>query len=125
MSQPIDSASLVDLVARLVETARRAGADAADAVAVRSRSTGVSVRLGKVESTNAAESDDIALRVFAGRRVASVSANALSDLDALAARAVAMARASPEDPYQRLADPALLARAPAAPDRFAAPAMSP
>lgn len=125
MSQPIDSASLVDLVARLVETARRAGADAADAVAVRSRSTGVSVRLGKVENTSAAESDDIALRVFTGRRVASVSANALSDIDALAERAVAMARASPEDPYQRLADPALLAREPVDLDLFDATEISP
>ncbi|MCO5145211.1 MAG: TldD/PmbA family protein [Aquamicrobium sp.] len=125
MSQPIDSASLVDLVARLVETARRAGADAADAVAVRSRSTGVSVRLGKVENTSAAESDDIALRVFTGRRVASVSANALSDIDALAERAVAMAKASPEDPYQRLADPALLAREPADLDLFDATEISP
>ncbi len=125
MSQPIDSASLVDLVARLVETARRAGADAADAVAVRSRSTGVSVRLGKVENTSAAESDDIALRVFSGRRVASVSANALSDIDALAERAVAMAKASPEDPYQRLADPALLAREPADLDLFDATEISP
>lgn len=125
MSQPIDSASLVDLVTRLVETARRAGADAADAVAVRSRSTGVSVRLGKVESTNAAESDDIALRVFSGARVASVSANALSDIDALAERAVAMAKASPEDPYQRLADPALLAREPADLDLFDTTEVSP
>lgn len=104
MTQPIDSASLVDLVARLVEAARRAGADASDAVAVRSRSTGVSVRLGKVENTSAAESDDVSLRVFVGRRSASVSANAGSDADALAARAVAMARVSPEDPHQRLAD---------------------
>ncbi len=109
MTQPLDSAGLADLVARLVEAARRAGADAADAVAVRSRSTGVSVRLGKVENTAAAESDDVSLRVFAGQRVASVSANAASDPDALAARAVAMAKASPPDPHQRLADPTLLA----------------
>lgn len=110
MSQPFDSSSLVDLVARLVEAAKAAGADAADAVAVRSRSTAVSVRLGKVEGTEAAESDDISLRVFIGQRVASVSANAGSDVEALAGRAVAMARASPEDPFQGLADPDRLAR---------------
>ena len=90
MSQPIDSASLADLVARLVEAARRAGADAADAVAVRSRSTGVSVRLGKTENTGSAESDDVSLRVFVGRRAASVSANAASDVAALAERAAAI-----------------------------------
>ncbi|HRP78647.1 MAG TPA: TldD/PmbA family protein, partial [Aquamicrobium sp.] len=53
--------------------------------------------------------DDVSLRVFVGRRVASVSANAASDAAALAERAVSMARVSPEDPHQRLADPALLA----------------
>lgn len=125
MTQPIDSASLVDLVARLVEAARRAGADASDAVAVRSRSTGVSVRLGKVENTSAAESDDVSLRVFVGKRSASVSANAGSDPDALAARAVAMARVSPEDPHERLADASRLARRIADLDLFDATEVSP
>lgn len=110
MNQKIDSSSLADLVARLVDAAKRAGADASDAVAVRSRSTSVSVRLGKVENTEAAESDDVSLRVFLGNRTASVSANAASDPASLAERAVAMAKASPEDPHQRLADQALLAR---------------
>lgn len=110
MTRPIDSSSLADLVARLVEAAKDAGADASDAVAIRSRSTSVSVRLGKVEGTEASESDDVSLRVFVGQRSASVSANAASDAAALAERAVAMAKASPEDPHQRLADEALLAR---------------
>jgi PmbA protein len=104
-----DAAQLTDRVAALVEAARRAGADAADAVAVRGRSTSVSVRLGKVESTEASEGDDVSLRVFVGRRVASVSATASSDPAALAERAVAMAKVSPEDPFQALADAALLA----------------
>lgn len=104
----LSTAALIDQVAALVEAARKAGADAADAVAVRGRSTSVSVRLGKVEGTSASEADDVALRVFVGRRVASVSATASSDPAALAERAVAMAKASPEDPYQGLADPALL-----------------
>lgn len=110
MNQTIDAARLTDLVARLVEAASKAGADAADAVAVTGRSTSVSVRLGKVEATEASESDDISLRVFVGRRVASVGANATSDPGMLAERAVAMARVSPEDPYQGLADPARLVR---------------
>ena len=103
------AAELTDRVAALVDAARKAGADAADAVAVRGRSTSVSVRLGKVESTEASEGDDVSLRVFVGRRVASVSATASSDPAALAERAVAMAKVSPEDPYQGLADAALLA----------------
>lgn len=110
MTNTSDSNALVDLVAGLVEAAKRAGADASDAVAVRSRSTSVSVRLGKVEGTESSESDDVSLRVFVGNRVASVSANAGSDPALLAERAVAMARVSPEDPSQGLADAALLAR---------------
>ena len=50
------------------------------------------------------------LRVFVGRRVASVSANPGFDLKVLAERAVAMAKASPEDPYASLADSERLAR---------------
>jgi PmbA protein len=110
MTNSVDASKLVDRVAALVEAASRAGADAADAIAVRGRSNSVSVRLGKVEATESSEGDDIALRVFVGRRVASVSATAASDTDALAERAVAMARVSPEDPYQGLADPARLAK---------------
>jgi PmbA protein len=110
MNDASDAARLTDRVAALVEAARKAGADAADAVAVRGRSTSVSVRLGKVESTNASEGDDVSLRVFVGRRVASVSATASADPAALAERAVAMAKVSPEDPYQGLADAELLAK---------------
>jgi PmbA protein len=110
MNDVPDAARLTDQVAALVEAAKKAGADAADAVAVRGRSTSVSVRLGKVESTNSSEGDDVSLRVFVGKRVASVSATASSDPRAVAERAVAMAKVSPEDPYQGLADPALLAK---------------
>lgn len=105
-----ESKKLVDSVAGLVEAARKAGADAADAVAVRSRSTSVSVRLGKTENTASSESDDISLRVFIGQRVASISATASGDPAMLAERAVAMARVSPEDPFQGLAEEDRLAR---------------
>ena len=110
MTDISDAAKLTDRVAALVEAAKKAGADAADAVAVRSRSTGVSVRLGKVEGTESSENEDVSLRVFVDGRVASVSATAASDPKTLAERAVAMAKVSPQDPYQGLADPALLAR---------------
>ncbi|RWA70690.1 TldD/PmbA family protein [Mesorhizobium sp.] len=118
MTDTLDAAKLTDRVAALVEAAKHAGADAADAVAVRGRSAGVSVRLGKVEGTESSESEDVSLRVFVGQRVASVSATAASDPKALAERAVAMARVSPEDPFQGLADPALLARNPRDLDLF-------
>ncbi|MBN9241457.1 MAG: TldD/PmbA family protein [Mesorhizobium sp.] len=118
MTDRLDSARLTDRVAALVDAAKRAGADAADAVVVLGRSTGVSVRLGKVENTGASESEDVSLRVFVGKRVASVSATAASDPKVLAERAVAMAKVSPEDPYQGLADPTLLAKAPRNLDLF-------
>ncbi len=109
---------LVDRAAVLVAAARRAGADHADAVVMRARSVSVSVRLGKVEGTESSESDDFSLRVFVGRRIASVSANASADPDRLAERAVAMARVAPEDPYEQLADPSLLVVSPRDLDLF-------
>jgi PmbA protein len=110
MSIDADQQFLVDRVAELVEAAKRAGADAADAFVRRSRSSSVSVRQGKVEGTESAESDDMALRVFVGRKVASVAAAMNSDTESLVERAVAMAKVSPEDPYQSLADEKRLAQ---------------
>ena len=124
MNDTNDAAKLADRVASLVEAAKRAGADAADAVAVRGRSTSVSVRLGKVEGTEASESEDVSLRVFIGKRVASVSANASSDPKTLAERAVAMAKVSPEDPFQGLADPSQLAKSQVDLDLFDATVVS-
>ena len=107
----LDLAPLTDRAERLVKAARAAGADAADAVAVRSMSLGVEVRDGRVEESESSEGDDIGLRVLVGRRQAMVSTNDMSnDSVALAERAVAMARATPEDKFAGLADPDLLAR---------------
>lgn len=124
MNDALEAGKLTDRVTALVEAAKRAGADAADAVAVRARSSGVSVRLGKVEATEASESEDISLRVFVGQRVASVSATASSDPAALAERAVSMARVSPEDPYQGLADAAIMVKTPRDLDLFDATQVS-
>jgi len=108
MTETIDQSELETRAARLVEAARRAGADACDAVAITGVSLSVDVRDGKVEETDRAEGDDVTLRVFVGKRHASVSANTLDDPDALAERAVAMARVTPEDPFAGLADQDLL-----------------
>ncbi|WP_046631567.1 TldD/PmbA family protein [Neorhizobium galegae] len=110
MTSEIDSAELLSRASQLIDLAKAAGADQSDAVVVRSRSRSVSVRLGKVEGTEASESDDFSLRVFVGRQVASVSANPGFDMKVLAERAVAMAKVSPEDPFACLADEADLAR---------------
>lgn len=112
MSDLLDTGALLDRARRLVDAARKAGADAADVMALRGVSVGVQMREGQVESSERSEGDDLGLRVFVGRRSASVSSNdPREDAAALAERAVAIARVAPEDPYARLADPADLATA--------------
>src|SRR5262249_4719160 len=112
MSSLLDQSALIDLAHRLVEAARGAGADAADAVAVRSAALSVEVREGAVEESERAEADDLGLRVLVARRQAVVSTNDLSAdaIAELADREVAMARAAPEDPFAGLADPERLAK---------------
>jgi PmbA protein len=106
-----DQSALLDRAERLVKAARAAGADAADAVALRSLSLGIEVRDGAVEESESAESDDFGLRVLVGKRQAVVSSNDMAgDLQAFAQRAVAMARVAPEDKFAGLADDALLSR---------------
>jgi PmbA protein len=110
-SDLLDQSALSTLAQRLVEAAKRAGADAADAVAVRGVSQGVEVRDGRVEESERSEGDDVGLRVLVGRRQAVVSTNDISSdgVAKLAERAVAMARVAPDDQYVGLADPSLLA----------------
>src|SRR3989440_9860792 len=111
MTSLFDQTALSDLAERLVEAARRAGADAADAVAVRSMSLSVEIREGAVEESQRSESDDIGLRVLVGRRQALVSTNDIAgDVSALAERAVALAKVAPEDAFAGLADADQLAR---------------
>lgn len=99
-----------DRAASLVDLARRKGADAADAVYVGERSQGVSVRLGQLEDVHRSEGEEIGLRVFVGKRNATVASSDLSKdaLDTLAERVLAMAREAPEDQYAGLAPEELL-----------------
>ena len=107
MSQPLDA-----LTRSLLQAAAAAGADAADAKALRATSVSVDVRGGGLEQAERSEGTDIGLRVFVGKRVATVSASDTSDrtIDEMATRAVAMAREAPEDPHAGLADPDQLAQ---------------
>lgn len=95
-----------DIVAR----ARLAGADAADAMVANSTSLDVSVRLGVLEDVGRSESTELGLRVFVGKRSASIATSDMSAaaLDALVERAVAMAREAPEDQWAGLAPAARL-----------------
>src|SRR5436190_17712429 len=111
MSSLLDVSGLTELGERLVTAALRAGADAADAIVVRSMSLAVEVREGAIEESERSEGDDVGLRAFSGRRQAVVSTNDVkTDAAQLAERAVAMARVAPEDRFAGLADAALLAR---------------
>jgi len=106
------TAPLSDLTARLLDAAKKAGAEAADALAVSGASLTIDVRQGKLEQAERAEGTEIGLRVLMGGRQACVSASDISDrtIAALAERAVAMAREAPEDPTAGLADPSQIAR---------------
>src|SRR6202163_2303755 len=111
MNSLLDQSTLTTLAERLVAAARRAGADAADAVAERGMSLSVEVRDGTVEASERSEGDNMGLRAFVGRRQAVVSTNDLTgNLDELAERAVAMARVAPEDKFAGLAEPDRLAK---------------
>ena len=94
-----------DRAAAIVTRATAAGADAADAVYAADMSLDVSVRLGALEDVGRSESAELGLRVFVGKRSASVSTSDLSDdaVGALVERAVAMAREAPEDAWAGLA----------------------
>ena len=89
----------------LVTAARRAGADAADAIYACNASTTVAVRLGALEDVERSEGEEIGLRVFIGQRSASIAASDMNPatLSTLVDRCIAMAREAPEDPYAGLA----------------------
>jgi PmbA protein len=104
----------LDLLAGLIAAARRAGADAADAVLVNATSVSVQRRLGRTEHLERAEGRDLGLRVFVGQRAAIVSSTTVdpAGFADLAGRAVAMARVVPEDPFTGLAGEAAIGAVP-------------
>ena len=103
-----------DILSDLVAAALKAGADAAEAVSAHRASLSVGVRNAELEEVEREEARDLGLRVFIGRRQATVSASDLSDATRarLVERAVAMAKLAPEDPYASLAPRDRLAQEP-------------
>jgi len=106
------SDTLQRLTHALLDAARKAGAENADAMALDGSSTSIDIRAGALEQAERAEGVEIGLRVLIGGRQACVSASDTSaaTIAALAERAVAMAREAPEDPTAGLADPSQIAR---------------
>lgn len=106
--------SSLDLIEEMLDRARKAGADHADAIVAHAMSLSHAQRLGKTEQLERSESRDLGLRVIIGRKQACVSGNDWKP-DALAElveRAVAMAGTVPDDPYCGLAGPEALGRPP-------------
>jgi PmbA protein len=96
----------LSLVSDLIRQARAGGADAADAVLVNGTSLSIASRQGKIEHLERSEGRDLGLRVFVGKRAAIVSSSSLdpAGFADLVARAVAMAKVVPEDPFTGLAE---------------------
>lgn len=94
----------------LISQAKKAGADAADAIYVCDAATQVQMRLGNLEDVERSEGEEIGLRVFVGKRSATVSSSDMDPqiLSALVGRALDMAREAPEDQYAGLAPEELL-----------------
>lgn len=101
----------LSLLADLIAKAKKAGAEAADAVHFSSIGLSHAQRLGQPERLEREESHDVGLRVLLGKRQAIVSSTDLAadSLDELVERALAMAKVVPEDPYCGLAAPDELA----------------
>jgi PmbA protein len=97
---------LFGLAEDLLRAARAAGADVAETSMGVGASLSVQRRLGKIEETERAESRGMSLRVFVGKRNASVSAGSIDPgaFARLAEQAVAMARVVPEDVYAEIPD---------------------
>ena len=104
---------LAMLTDALLSAAQKAGAEAADALAVSGQSLTVDLRQRRLEQAERAEGTEIGLRVLIRGRQACVSASDTSaaTIAALAERAVAMAREAPTDPNAGLADPSQLTAA--------------
>jgi PmbA protein len=111
MTESLVESSALTVLDDVVNRARKAGADAADAVMVDGRSVSVGWRLGALENLERSEGADLGLRVFIGKRQAIVSSGDQSPraLEELVDRAIAMAKAVPEDDFAGLADPDQLA----------------
>ena len=101
---------LVDRLSFVMDRAKAAGADSSSAVLSDRFGLSVSERMGNTTELERETQRALNVRVYLGRRMASVRVNDLSDnaLDQAAQRAVDMANVVPEDPYCGLADPSQL-----------------
>jgi PmbA protein len=97
---------------KAVSLATRSGADAADALIITARDLSTSIRNGAPETIEQSEASGLGIRVFVGKRTATLSTSDLSNaaIERVVEQAIAIAKAAPEDPHVALADAALLAQ---------------
>ena len=109
-----ESRELLKLASEVVERARRAGADVAEASARGGSDLSTRVRLGKPELVEEAGHHSISLRVIRGHRVALTATSDLSPagIERCVADALMLAELSEPDPFAGPADPSLLAKPP-------------
>ena len=104
--------SLSSIAQDIIARAMKAGASAADALAIEASSVDVGIRDGGIENLEQSEAREIGLRVFAGQSSAAIATSIFSEdsLDRVVAQAVAMAKAAPPDPLAGLAEADAIAR---------------
>jgi PmbA protein len=104
MQSELTALDLESLAADVVAKAMKAGATDAEAVAREGDEFSVRVRLGKVETLEESGSRGLGLRVFLRRRSASASTSDLTaeGIEQLVEGALALAKATEEDPFSGL-----------------------
>ena len=102
----------INLAGDLLERALKSGADTADVVYFQNQSLSVAQRLGKPEAIERSEAQDLGLRVFIGKKNASISTTDLQQntLDQIIDRVISMAKESPEDHYAGIASEEVIAK---------------
>jgi PmbA protein len=105
--QDAEATELEALASSVVEKARRAGADVAEASARRGFDLSVRVRLGKTELVEEAGHRGLSLRVIRGQRVALSSTSDVTPagIERLVADALELAELSEPDPFAGPAEP--------------------
>ncbi len=111
MSQEPSITDLQQMVAELLDEARRLGASAAEAAVSSSQGLSLSVRLGEVETIENTRDQGLGISVFFGRRKGSASTTDLhpAAIREAVSKACTIARNTSEDPCAGLADAALMA----------------
>ena len=115
-----DNENELSILETIAKTVQKLGADDCDAICVKSVSLSICQRMGSMEKIERSESSDVGVRVFIGQKQAIVSSSDVTKpaLQQVAERAVAMARAAPEDSYCGLASKNQLSKKPADIDSF-------